>query len=117
MVRSGVQQLVEGSPLAAVVTDPRLPDNPIVAVNDAFCALTGYAREEIVGRNCRFLAGEGTEPWVTQELREAMAQRRPALVEILNYRRDGTPFRNGVTITPMFGPDGEVNWYLGSQVD
>ena len=117
MVRSGVQQLVEGSPLAAVVTDPRLPDNPIVAVNDAFCALTGYSRDEILGRNCRFLAGKDTEPWVTQELREAMADRRPALVEILNYRRDGTPFRNGVTITPMFGPDGEVNWYLGSQVD
>ena len=112
-----IEQLVAASPLAAVVTNPRKPDNPIEAVNTAFCTLTGYPKQEILGRNCRFLAGEGTEPWITAELRQAIEQRRPALVEILNYRRDGSAFRNGVMITPLFAPDGEVAWFLGSQVD
>ena len=114
---ASIEQLVAASPLAAVVTNPRKPDNPIEAVNFAFCKLTGYSREEIIGRNCRFLSGAETEPWVTAELRRAIADRRSALVEILNYRRDGTPFRNGVMITPLFGPNGELAWFLGSQVD
>ncbi len=114
---ASIEQLVAASPLAAVVTNPRKPDNPIEGVNFAFCKLTGYSREEIIGRNCRFLAGAVTEPWVTAELRQAIAERRSALVEILNYRRDGTPFRNGVMITPLFGPNDELAWFLGSQVD
>ena len=114
---ASIEQLVAASPLAAVVTNPRLPDNPIAAVNSAFCRLTGYSREEIVGRNCRFLAGAETQPWATAELRRAIAERRPALVEILNYRRDGTPFLNGVMITPLFDADGEAAYFLGSQVD
>lgn len=114
---TSIDQLVAGSPLAAVVTNPRKPDNPIEAVNSAFCTLTGYRRDEIIGRNCRFLAGAETEPWVTAELRQAIADQRSALVEIVNYRRDGTPFRNGVMITPLFGPEGALAWFLGSQVD
>ena len=114
---ASIEQLVAASPIAAVVTNPRAPDNPIEAVNTAFCQLTGYSTPEIIGRNCRFLAGAETEPWVTAELRQAIAERRPAMVEILNYRRDGTSFLNGVMITPLFDPDGEVAWFLGSQVD
>ena len=114
---ASIEQLVAASPLAAVVTNPRQPDNPIEAVNSAFCKLTGYPQDEIIGRNCRFLAGPETEPWVTAELRQAIANRRSALAEILNYRRDGTAFLNGVMITPLFGPDGELAWFLGSQVD
>ncbi|QIL02322.1 PAS domain-containing protein [Sphingomonas sinipercae] len=117
MAFGSIDAIIDGSPMAAVVTDPHQPDNPIVAANQAFCDLTGYAREEIIGRNCRFLAGSGTEPWMTQELRDAMAGRRPTLVEILNYKKDGSPFRNGVMITPLFGQDGELAWFLGSQVD
>jgi len=117
MAFGSIDEIIDGSPMAAVVTDPHQPDNPIVAANQAFCDLTGYARDEIIGRNCRFLAGSGTEPWMTQELRDAMAGRRPTLVEILNYKKDGSPFRNGVMITPLFGQDGELAWFLGSQVD
>lgn len=108
---------VVASPIAMVVSNPRLPDNPIEIVNAAFCELTGYAAKEIVGRNCRFLAGESTEPWVSHEIRDALRERRPVLVDILNYRRDGTPFRNGVMITPLFDPQGGLAWFLGSQVD
>src|SRR6188768_1954382 len=77
------------SPIATVITNPRLPDNPVIAANAAFCALTGYDQGEIVGRNCRFLAGESTEPWVTERIRESIRSLRPGLCELLNYRKDG----------------------------
>ena len=105
------------SPIATVLSNPRLPDNPIVAANAAFCALTGYAEGEIVGRNCRFLAGPDTEPWLTDRIRAALRERRPSLTELLNYRKDGSPFRNAVLVAPLFGTDGEVAWFLGSQVE
>jgi len=109
--------LIKHSPIAAVVSDPKLPDNPIIACNEAFIALTGYAREEIVGRNCRFLRGPDTEGWLTDVLREAIAARQPAIVEIRNYKKDGTPFRNAVMIAPIFDGDGNVEYFLGSQVE
>ena len=108
---------IRRSPIASVISNPRLPDNPIVAVNEAFCALTGYSEEEILGRNCRFLAGAHTEPWLTETIRQATRRRTPVLVEILNYKRDGTPFRNAVLVAPVFGANGELTYFLGSQVE
>ena len=108
---------IDASPLATVITNPRLRDNPVVAANDPFCALTGYPRDEIIGRNCRFLAGDATEPWQTESVREAIRSLRPSLTELLNYKRDGTPFRNALLIAPLFEADGEVAWFLGSQVE
>ena len=105
------------SPVASVVSNPRRPDNPLEVANPAFCALTGYAEADIVGRNCRFLAGEGTEPWVSERIGLAIRERRPVLVEIINYRKDGSAFRNGVMVTPLFDEDGKLEYFLGSQVD
>ena len=105
------------SPIATVITNPRLPDNPVVAANPPFCALTGYEEPEIVGRNCRFLAGEATEPWLTQRIRDSISSLTPSLCELLNYKKDGTPFRNAVLIAPIFDSEGEVAWFLGSQVE
>jgi PAS domain S-box-containing protein len=108
--------LIASSNVAAVVSDPQQADNPIVACNAAFVQLTGYTREEIVGRNCRFLRGARTEPEQTAQLREAIGAHRPVMVELTNYRKDGTPFRNAVMIAPLFGDNGEVLYYLGSQM-
>lgn len=105
------------SPIAAVISDPRLPHNPIVAVNEAFCALTGYPVEEILGRNCKFLAGPATEPWLTERIAAGIRERRPVLVEILNYKYDRTPFRNAVLVAPVFDAEGELEYFLGSQVE
>jgi PAS domain S-box-containing protein len=108
---------IRNSPIASVISDPRLPHNPIVAVNDAFVALTGYPVEEIVGRNCKFLAGPATEPWLTEQIAAGIREHRPVLVEILNYKRDGTPFRNAVLVTPVFDGEGALEYFLGSQVE
>jgi PAS domain S-box-containing protein len=109
--------MIENSPIAAVISDPRQPDNPIIECNDAFMRLTGYSRDEIVGRNCRFLSGPGTEPALTKEITTAVQVRRPVLVEILNYRKNGTPFRNALLVAPIFDDKGELEYFLGSQVE
>jgi PAS domain S-box-containing protein len=114
------EQLLESiglSPIATVISNPKRPDNPLEVANAAFCALTGYLESEVVGRNCRFLAGDATEPWITDRIRHAISSQRPVLVDILNYRRDGTEFRNGVLVTPLFDEDAHLAWFLGSQVE
>ncbi len=112
-----VTALIESSPVASVISDPRLPDNPIIACNAAFCALTGYDEEQILGRNCRFLSGPGTEPWLTETIRQGVRDHRPVLVEILNYKRDGSPFRNAVLVAPIYDTEDELQYFLGSQVE
>ena len=108
---------IRGSPIASVISDPRMPGNPIVAVNDAFVTLTGYTVEEIIGRNCKFLAGPATEPWLSEQIAAGIREHRPVLVEILNYKRDGTAFRNAVLVTPVFDTEGTLEYFLGSQVE
>jgi PAS domain S-box-containing protein len=112
-----VSAMIGSSPIAAVVSNPRLPDNPIIECNEAFVTLTGYAADEIIGHNCRFLSGAGTEPWLTEMLRNGIRRRQPVMVEILNYKKDGTPFRNAVMVAPIFDANGELEYFLGSQVE
>jgi PAS domain S-box-containing protein len=109
--------LIKLSPIATVLSNPRLADNPIVACNQSFIDLTGYDRSEIEGRNCRFLSGPETEPWLTDRITDAVKDRKPVLVEILNYKKDGTPFRNAVLVAPIFDDQGELEFFLGSQVE
>ena len=109
--------MIGSSPIAAVLSNPRLPDNPIIECNEAFLALTGYRSDEIIGHNCRFLAGEGTEPWLTEMLRNGIRRRQPVMVEILNYKKNGTAFRNAVMVAPIFDARGELEYFLGSQVE
>lgn len=116
-IDAGAAALIANSPIAAVVSRPDLTDNPIVECNAAFEALTGYRRDEIIGRNCRFLRGEGTEAELTGKLRDAVAARQPAMVQILNYKKDGTPFRNAVMIAPVFDENGKLEYFIGSQVE
>jgi PAS domain S-box-containing protein len=110
------ESMISNSNVAAVVTDPTIVDNPIICCNDRFVALSGYPREEIIGRNCRFLRGKDTEADCTEALRLAVMAPRPALVELLNYRKDGTAFRNAVMIAPLFDDAGDVRYFLGSQM-
>jgi PAS domain S-box-containing protein len=105
------------SPIATILTDNRRSDNPIIDANDAFVELTGYGREEIIGRNCRFLAGPGTEPQVQASVRSAIARGEPIVAELTNYRKDGTPFRNALMIAPVCDSEGHIRLFIGSQMD
>jgi PAS domain S-box-containing protein len=108
---------IEMTRMPMILTDPNLPDNPIVFANRAFQDLTGYETAEIAGRNCRFLQGAETSRAAVQEMRQGIAERRAVSVEILNYKRDGTPFWNAVYIAPVFDPAGELLYFFASQLD
>jgi len=100
-----------------VITDPRQLDNPIVWVSPNFCTLTGYAREEILGRNCRFLQGPATDQAVVGRIRRALDKRFPDSLCLVNYRKDGTPFWNNLYISPLLNQQNEVVHYIGVQCD
>lgn len=108
---------VETALVPMVLSDPNQPDNPLVFVNRAFQELSGYSAEELIGRNCRFLQGPETDPRHITKLRDAIAAREEVSVDILNYRRDGTSFVNELYVTPVFGRDGGLRYFFGSQVD
>ena len=100
-----------------ILTNPRLPDNPIIAANRAFCELSGYPPEELLGRNCRFLQCEGTDPQTVAQLRAAIAAAEPIEVVLYNCRRDGSPFWNRLLVAPVFSPQGELNYFFANQRD
>ncbi|MET0268884.1 MAG: PAS domain-containing protein [Sphingomonas sp.] len=108
---------VHATRMPMIITNPRLADNPVVFANDAFCRLTGYKRDEILGRNCRFLQGEGTDPATTRTLREAVEKVQPIETDIRNYRKDGEPFWNRLLMAPVFDADRKLAYFFASQVD
>src|SRR5262249_39115209 len=98
------------------ITDPNKADNPIVYANEGFTRLTGYAQAEALGKNCRFLQGKETSPQTISAIRTALREARPCFVEIQNYRKDGTPFWNALSIAPIF-EDGRLTHFVGVQTD
>jgi len=99
------------------IADARLPDQPLIYINAGFERLTGYPVEEVLGRNCRFLQGPGTDPATVDALRAAIREQREITVQLLNYRKDGTPFWNRLSITPVRDAAGEVTHLIGVQSD
>lgn len=108
---------VRGARMAMIVTDARQPDNPIIFANDAFLALTGYSREEVIGRNCRFLQGPDTDPDAVAATRRAIDAGEEIGLDILNYRKDGTTFWNALYLSPVRGKTGEIVYFFGSQLN
>ncbi|RDZ44826.1 hybrid sensor histidine kinase/response regulator [Haloferax sp. Atlit-10N] len=111
------ERAIDEAPIGVVLTDPSQADNPIVYANDEFTDLTGYSRDEAIGRNCRFLQGEATDEAAVAELRAAINEREPVTTELLNYRKDGTEFWNRVRVAPIFDDDGAVDLFVGFQDD
>lgn len=108
---------VETTRMPMIVTDPNQPDNPIIFVNKAFLAMTGYTSEELVGTNCRFLQGPETDKATVREVRDAVAEEREIAVEILNYRKNGSTFWNALFISPVRDTNGRLLYFFGSQLD
>ncbi len=103
--------------MAVTLCDPNQPDMPIVFANRAFRRLTGYSEEEVVGRNCRFLQGPKTDPEPVARIREALAKEDVVVVELLNYRKNGTTFWNALHLGPIYNDAGELVYFFGSQWD
>jgi PAS domain S-box-containing protein len=97
------------------ITDPSLPDNPIIYASHGFLALTGYALDQVLGRNCRFLQGAQTDPRAIETMRSGMRSGLDTTTVILNYHYDGTPFWNQLFIGPLKDSNGTVVNYLGVQ--
>jgi PAS domain S-box-containing protein len=116
---SGVlfEQAMAQTRMAICLSDPHHPDHPIVFANRAFRQLTGYSEEEIVGRNCRFLQGPKTDPEPVARIREAIANEDVVVVELLNYRKNGTTFWNALHLGPIYNDAGDLVYFFGSQWD
>ncbi|MFC3690928.1 PAS domain-containing protein [Chenggangzhangella methanolivorans] len=108
---------IRSTRMPIVICDATLDDCPIVFANDAFVSLSGYPREEIIGRNCRFLQGPETDRAEVARVSQAIVDGSHVETEILNYRKDGTPFWNALFISPVHDADGRVTHFFGSQVD
>ncbi len=106
---------INEAPVGISISDPDQPDNPLVYINDAYEELTGYSFDEVVGRNCRLLQGEESDPDAIAEMAAAVDGDYPVTVELKNYRKDGSEFWNEVTLAPVRNDAGEVTNYVGFQ--
>ena len=110
---AALESVTDGLILVDVVDETQ----PIVYASTTFLSLTGYSRSEVIGRNCKLLQGEDSDPLAVESMRQAIAQGKPATVEIVNYRKDGTQFWNQLRLAPVKDHDGEVTHYAGMQTD
>jgi PAS domain S-box-containing protein len=99
------------------IADATQPDYPLIYVNRGFEKLTGYSAAETCGTNCRFLQGKDSDPGTIEEIRKAVNEKRECVVEILNYRKNGEPFWNRLSITPIYDEQGTVTHFIGIQSD
>ncbi|XP_021809882.1 phototropin-2 [Prunus avium] len=100
-----------------VISDPRIPDNPIIFASDSFLELTEYTREEILGRNCRFLQGPETDQATVSKIRDAIREQRDITVQLINYTKSGKKFWNLFHLQPMRDQKGELQYFIGVQLD
>lgn len=118
LVEQGVfEAAVHLARMPMALSDPNLPDAPLVYVNPAFCELTGYDLQSSLGRNCRFLQGPETDPAAVQRIRVAVSERRSLSEELYNYRRDGSGFWNALYISPVFDDNGRLIYFFANQID
>jgi PAS domain S-box-containing protein len=112
-----LERAVTASTNSIVITDPNLPDDPLVYVNPAFERTTGYTSEEVLGRNCRFLQGEDRDQPALGELRAALNEGRHCTVVLRNYRKDGALFWNELSVYPVRGEERRMTNFVGIQND
>lgn len=99
------------------IAGARQPDNPLIYVNHGFEVITGYVAADVLGTNCRFLQGPDTDPEAAATIRQALINQQPCVVEILNYHKNGAPFWNRLSITPIRDHTGQTTHFIGVQSD
>ncbi len=107
----------DSSPVGIVLVDAREPQMPAVYVNEAYCALTGYAAQEILGKNLRFLQGQDRDQDARQRLRESLALAQSHRALLRNYRKDGSLFWNEMSIVPIVEGEGPPTHFAGFHRD
>ena len=112
-----LQLVIEASNDGIVVAEQEGDDNILIYANPAFERLTGYAVDDILYRDCRFLQGEDRDQAGLQAIREAVKSNQPCRQIIRNYRKDGTPFWNELSITPVLNESDQLTYYIGIQKD
>ncbi|AHY43183.1 PAS sensor domain-containing protein [Stutzerimonas decontaminans] len=110
-----LQLVIEASNDGIVVAEQEGDDNILIYANPAFERLTGYAVDDILYRDCRFLQGEDRDQAGLQAIREAVKSNQPCRQIIRNYRKDGTPFWNELSITPVFNEADQLTYFIGIQ--
>lgn len=110
-------QILDSCVNGVTLTDPDLDDAPIVYANKAFEDMCGYPKEEIVGRNCRFLQGKDRDQPEIDRLRQAIKKGEAIEVTLRNYRKDGELFYNRLDIKPLLDDRDNLVYYLGVQYD
>ncbi|MEL6901379.1 MAG: PAS domain S-box protein [Cyanobacteria bacterium J06606_4] len=111
------QQAIEHAAGGLVICDAQQPDMPIIYASPSFETLTGYTVDEVLGKNCRFLQGHETHQIGTEDIRAAIAAGTGCKVLLHNYRKNGQPFWNELTLAPLIDPQGTVTHYVGTQID
>lgn len=109
--------IVRETTVPTIITDPSGVDNPIVFANPAFCRLTGFRLAEVLGRNCRFLQGPGTDPAIVTRIAASLHAHQPIEIDIRNYRKNGSPFLNRLLIAPVHTRTGALAYFFGTQID
>lgn len=108
---------INSAAIGVTISDATQADNPLIFINPAFTSLTGYRSEDVLGKNCRFLQGQETDPDTVAKIRQAIKAERSITVEMINYRKDGTPFWNELSINPIFDDQGDLTNFVGVQAD
>lgn len=103
--------------LSFTVVDMTMDDQPLVYVNQHFIDMTGHHKEEIMHKNCRFLQGPTNQPDVRSQLRHTLKQGKACFQDLLNYRRDGSPFWNRLCLFPIHHDVLGIKYYVGIQLD
>jgi len=111
------RRAVDSASQGIVIADARAEDMPIVYCNDGFTEITGYSRDEVIGRNCRFLQCPETADRTVDKIRRALDAREEISVTILNEKKSGAKFWNALSITPVFRDSGELIEFIGVQRD
>ncbi len=108
---------IDASPNGIIMVDAIHPEMPVVYANPAFSAITGYTSNEVIGLNCRFLQGRDTDSASVEAVRSALRRQVEVAVTLLNYRKDGSPFWNHLTISPVIDASGTCTHFVGIQQD